>query len=340
MDSKKIMIVEDEVIVGMDLKKKIQGLGYRVDSDVIRYGEAVLEAAQKVKPDLILMDIQLKGEMDGTQAASQVKRRLDLPVVFLTAYSDQATLAKAKASEPYAYLKKPVRIDDLKISLELSLYRAEMQKKLKESELRFRTVADYTYDWETWLSPAGEYLYCSPSCESVTGYTADEIIEAPDFFYTVVHPDDRERIRKAFKEHIRSHCGDCFSEFRIIHKDGSKRWIEHSCRPVYNSSGEYIGRRAGNRDISKRKDLELTLEKKVAELQDALDNIKTLKGLIPICADCKNIRDDEGYWTQVDAYIQEHSDAKFSHGICPVCMEKRYGHEAWYKGMKKRKNNK
>lgn len=334
MEQKTVMIVEDEVIVGMDLKNKVEKLGYLVDSEIIRYGEKVLEAAKNVKPDLILMDIRLKGEMDGTQAASLVQEELGLPVIFLTAYSDQATLSRAKAAEPYAYLKKPVRGDDLRISLELSLYRAEMQKRVKDSELRMRTIADYTYDWETWISPDGTYIYCSPSCERITGYTADRIMMNPDFFLSMVHPDERYRVEKELEAHLSSKSDDCFSEFRVILPDGKERWIEHYCRPVFDASGGYIGRRASNRDISARKFLELELENKVAELKEALDNIKTLKGLIPICARCKKIRDDKGYWNMLESYIQARSEATFSHSMCPVCMDECYGDEDWYQKMK------
>ena len=100
MDQKKVMIVEDEVIVGLDLTKKLEHLGYRVVPNVIRYGEEVLQAAEKEKPDLIIMDVRLKGEKDGTEAARIIREKLGLPIIFLTAYSDQATLSNAKKTEP------------------------------------------------------------------------------------------------------------------------------------------------------------------------------------------------------------------------------------------------
>ena len=112
MVQNKIMIVEDEVIVSADIRIKLEQLGYEV-APIVRYGEKVLDAARQVRPDLVLMDIKLKGEMDGIQAAEQIRADLNLPVVFLTAYSDSETLSRAKATEPYAYLKKPVKLDDL-----------------------------------------------------------------------------------------------------------------------------------------------------------------------------------------------------------------------------------
>jgi len=87
-----------------------------------------------------------------------------------------------------------------------------------------------------------------------------------------------------------------------------------------------LGTQGIARDITARKQAEEEREKLITKLHDALDNIKTLKGLLPICANCKNIRDDKGYWNQIETYIRDHSEAKFSHSICPLCAEKLYGH--------------
>ncbi|MCK5098416.1 MAG: hypothetical protein KAR45_09960, partial [Desulfobacteraceae bacterium] len=99
-------------------------------------------------------------------------------------------------------------------------------------------------------------------------------------------------------------------------------------------------------DISNRKRMEEeqnrlihTLQEKNIQLTEAFEEIKTLKGIIPICASCKKIRDDKGYWNQVEKYIQQHSEAKFSHGICPECSDKLYGDENWYIKMKKKQDS-
>ena len=93
-------------------------------------------------------------------------------------------------------------------------------------------------------------------------------------------------------------------------------------------------------DISKRKKIEKEREELIKNLQEALENIKTLKGLLPICSHCKKIRDDQGYWKQVDVYIQKHSEAEFTHSMCPVCSDELYGTEDWYIEMKKAKQQK
>ena len=158
MIQKKIMIVEDEVIFGIDLIEKLENLGYQPDPNIIRYGEGVMDAAQKSKPDLILMDINLKGKMDGIQAAVLVQKHLNIPVIFLTAFSDKETLSNAKKAEPYAFLKKPVKLEDLKITLEIGLYKAKMEKKLKE-KIKVAYIEKNKTDNTISLTPSKKIIY-------------------------------------------------------------------------------------------------------------------------------------------------------------------------------------
>ncbi len=109
-----------------------------------------------------------------------------------------------------------------------------------------------------------------------------------------------------------------------IHRDGRPIPLIVSSRPIFDDGGRFIGTLAAFVDIAERKRAEEERERLIAELKEALANIKTLKGLIPICASCKKIRTDEGYWQQVEVYIRDHSAAEFSHGICPDCMQKLY----------------
>ncbi len=134
--------------------------------------------------------------------------------------------------------------------------RAETEREaaleaLRESEERFRTVADFTYDWEYWAGVDGRYLYVSPSCERITGYRADEFMQNPGLFETIVHPDDRA----AFVQHQREKFGNNEAmtlNFRILTRAGEERWISHVCMPVYGADGRPLGRRASNRDVTER----------------------------------------------------------------------------------------
>ena len=113
-------------------------------------------------------------------------------------------------------------------------------------------------------------------------------------------------------------------EFVVLRKDGERFYVEVSCSNVTNDKGNVSGRMASFVDITQRKHMELERETLVAQLENALAKVKTLRGLVPICASCKNIRDDKGFWHQVEAYVRDHSDAVFSHSICPNCADKLY----------------
>ena len=112
MEKVQVLVVEDEAIVSMDLRYKLEALGYSVPTEV-RSGEEAVEAASRLHPDLVLMDIGLSGEMDGIDAADQIREQFDIPVVYLTAYIDDATLERAESTEPFGYLLKP--FDDAKL---------------------------------------------------------------------------------------------------------------------------------------------------------------------------------------------------------------------------------
>ncbi|HIJ56214.1 MAG TPA: PAS domain S-box protein [Deltaproteobacteria bacterium] len=113
-------------------------------------------------------------------------------------------------------------------------------------------------------------------------------------------------------------------EFTVQTKDRTVCFVEVSSSVVRNSDGKVEGRMASFVNITRRKQLEQEQKALIQKLQDALEKIKTLRGLIPICAACKNIRDDRGFWHRVEEYITRHAEVKFSHGICPDCMKKLY----------------
>lgn len=142
--------------------------------------------------------------------------------------------------------------------------RQRAEAALKESEERFRTVADFTFDWEYWVDPEGNFVYMSPSCERVTGYTREEFLQQPDLCMSLIHPDDRAR----FLAHYCSHATEpVMTDFRIITRDGTERWLSHACQPVYGSDGHSLGRRVSNRDITDRKRAEAALQAQVSKEQ-------------------------------------------------------------------------
>ncbi len=188
---------------------------------------------------------------------------------------------------------------------------------------RYRIIADNTYDWEFWLGPDAQFIYSSPSCERISGYLAEEFEADPTLFYRMIHPDDLARVSEHMNRR-KFEAGLAEIEFRIVRRDGAVRWIALAFQPVYDGSSRFLGTRGSNRDVTERKLAEAEREKLIGELRSALSRVKLLSGLIPICACCKKIRDDKGYWNQIETYIRDHSEADFSHGICPECARKEY----------------
>ncbi|MBT8341005.1 MAG: response regulator [Desulfatitalea sp.] len=132
----------------------------------------------------------------------------------------------------------------------------EISADLRQSEERYRIVADFNYDWEYWLGPQGELHYVSPSCQRITGYTADEFMANPDLLATIVHEKDMDRTSNHLSADTRENPDVDFMDFRIVRSDQQIKWISHFCLPVYSDNGNYLGRRASNRDITDRKVIE------------------------------------------------------------------------------------
>ncbi|MFH1114158.1 MAG: PAS domain S-box protein [Pseudomonadota bacterium] len=152
--------------------------------------------------------------------------------------------------------------------------RKRAEEALRASEERFRTVADWTYDWEYWEDPLGRLKYMSPSCKRVTGFAPEEFADDPGLLGRIVHPMDRE----AYEQHmhlIRERHVDieeAILEYRIIALDGTVHWIEHVCRPVYGAAGASLGRRVSNRDVTEREKAQQALRKSEEQYRAVFDN--------------------------------------------------------------------
>ncbi len=124
------------------------------------------------------------------------------------------------------------------------------------SEEKYRTLADYTYDWEAWINPEGVYQYVSPSCERITGYQPEEFLSDPDLVIDITHRDDKEKIRCHYQGGFSPETGACQMDYRIITRSGEERWISHICQSVFRDDRTWIGRRESKRDITFRKEIE------------------------------------------------------------------------------------
>ena len=147
----------------------------------------------------------------------------------------------------------------------------------QESERKFRTLADWTFDWELWLDPDGGIVYSSPSCQRITGYTPAEFSAEPDLLIRIIHPNDRSFYEEHHKLIHDETAGVERVEYRIIARDGGEHWVEHICRPVFGNGDRYLGRRISNRDITQRKQTEIELEEQNQKEKILTQTIHTMQ---------------------------------------------------------------
>jgi PAS domain S-box-containing protein len=193
----------------------------------------------------------------------------------------------------------------------------QAQAALRESRERYRSLVDNVQDLLCELNRAGQYLYVSQNYADILGYAPGELLGRNAF--ELVHPDDLAAVTEFFN----SPDGRGQTVFRYRHQNGVWRWLESTGKAYTTTEGESRDV-VISRDITDRKRTEEERENHILLLQHALDNIKVLRGLLPICSHCKKIRDDQGQWHMVEAYVQERTDVDFSHGICPDCLNKHY----------------
>ena len=255
-----ILIVEDEAIVAHEIKTSIEKMGYSAGSIVSRGADAIRKA-EKDHPDLILMDIELKGEMDGIEAADTIKSRFGIPVIFLTAYDDDERVKRAKSALPYGYVLKPFQDRELKIAVEMGLYTAEMNalRKRDEEALRrskelfektFQSQMDAIFILNSDSPPVIQDF--NPSAEQTFGYTREEMLGRTIDLLHVSRATQMEFQKKIYgaveKENFFR-----LPEFKMKRKNGTLFPSEHSVVPLKEKQGDRVGWVSVIRDISDRK---------------------------------------------------------------------------------------
>jgi PAS domain S-box-containing protein len=502
MSRARILVVEDEVIVAESVRTKLNSLGYEIP-EVAVSGQEAVQMAQEIQPDLVLMDIQLQGSMDGIQAAEQIRALFDVPVVYLTAYADERTLQRAKITEPFGYVLKPFALQELHSTIEMGLYKHQTEQVIRQrtaqlealrqvsleltAELDLETLLHsivshaikllqghagglYLYrpeqndlewvvaigdsvlpvgatiqygeglsgkvwqtgepiiieDYQHWQGRAatwegipicavigvpvywgtanasprllgvlnvqappghsfskddeqllslfatqaaiaihnarlyqaarqelaereraekalrelkefnegivqsinegivvedaeGHLTFVNPSLAALLGYSSTELLGK---HWTTIVPLDQRPIVRAANERRSKGKTDRY-EIELVDKNGRRIPVLASGSPRFHAD-HFEGTLSVFTDITERKRAEEAREQLITELQQALAQVKTLSGLLPICANCKKIRDDHGYWHQVEEYVRDHTEADFSHGLCPDCAQKLY----------------
>lgn len=246
MSRTQVMIVEDERIVAEDIRRSLENLGYTVLSIVSSGGKAIDEAKEK-SPDLVLMDIILKGKMDGIEAAAQIRSRFNIPVVYLTAYSDDIILERAKITEPFGYIIKPFNERELHINIEIALYKHKIEKELKESREWFSTTLKSIGDAVIATDPKDRIIFMNPAAQSLTDWNFEDAMgKSIDEVYDISPAESPEKSKNT-------------GEIELICRDGTKRLIEECRAPNIGESGNILGSVLVFRDITQRRKAEAIL---------------------------------------------------------------------------------
>jgi PAS domain S-box-containing protein len=207
--------------------------------------------------------------------------------------------------------------------------RKRAEEELRKSEERHRFLSENMADIIWTLDHDFQTTYVSPSIKKALGFTPEE--RKRQTLAEMVTPDSIQKIMAVFQAELRRDDEAQADPDRYVsveveyyHRDGHTVWMENSVKALRDEDGRIVGMYGSSRDITERKAAEAERDRLIGELEEALVKVKTLRGLIPICANCKKIRDDSGFWQQVEVYMRDHSEAQFSHGLCPECLAKLY----------------
>ncbi|MCC5927082.1 MAG: response regulator [Bacteroidetes bacterium] len=270
MDKKtRLLIVEDERIVAMDLRHRLERFGYEV-VDMVASGKAAMEAVETHQPDMVLMDIRIQGDIDGIETAALLHKKYDIPHIYLTAHRDGETINRAKHTEPFGYLLKPFNDREIQTTIEMAVYKHDMSLKLKQSELKFRSLIQNSNDIIALINENGIFQFVSPSIERVLGYFEDEMTgkEVSEFL-----DDDSKNVLDEFINSVfsSSNARALSMELRFLHKQKGYVFLD-VVGSLFNVEGMPKGIVLNARDVTdkKRVQIELLQAKNKAEEMNRL----------------------------------------------------------------------
>lgn len=268
MELKNILIVEDETIVALNLQSRLEEIGYKV-LGMITTGESAVAFVQEKQPDLVLMDIRIRGKIDGIEAANQIRSRFNIPVIYVTAYADNETLERAKITEPYGYILKPFESRELSTTIEIALYKHQIDKQIKEREEWLATTLRSIGDGVITTDRQSIVTYINPVAENLTGWRQEEAIGRPlsEVFQTI-HEQTRNLIENPVTLALQEEkIVDLKNEALLINKDGTEIPIDDSAALIQDQTGNIKGVVLVFHNITERKQAQRSLEKANQELK-------------------------------------------------------------------------
>ncbi len=267
MENARILVVEDESIVAKDIQSCLQSLGYSVPA-VVSSGTEAIKKAEETNPDLVLMDIVLKGRMDGVEAAEQMRDRFHIPVIFLTAYTDEETLRRAKTTEPFGYILKPFQERELHTTIKMALYKSQMEKKLRESHEWLSTTLKSIGDAVIITDKKGCVTFMNPMAESLTGWRQEEASgKNLKEVFRIIDEETSEVVENPITKVIREGAAvGLVNHTLLIAKNGTEISIDDCGAPIRNDQGQIVGAVLVFHDITEHKRTEEQIQRSLRHL--------------------------------------------------------------------------
>lgn len=275
-----ILIVEDENIVAKDIETRLKKFGYHVFGPVPT-GEEAIKKITEESPDLVLMDIRLKGKMDGVETAQFIHQNFNIPIIYITANADEKTLERAKVTDPFGYIIKPFKEKELKTTIEITLNKYQMERKLKQSEQWLATILKSIGDGVITSDAIGTITFMNPVAEELTGWKQQDAFgkEATEIF-KITHGDTHALTEHPILQALRQGVTVELPERTLlISKNGVEIPIDDSAAPIKDDKGNIMGAVLVFRDITERQRAQAVQQKQIEQerLVAQLEKLNELK---------------------------------------------------------------
>ena len=272
MEKKTILVVEDEVVIAMDLQATLIELGHDVP-EIVTSGEAAVQTALALRPDLILMDIHLSEALDGIDAAAAIMEVLDIPVIYLTAYADEETLKRASFTVPFGYILKPFEARELSANIEIAIYKHQLDKTIKENRRWLLAVLNSISEGVAASDTRGLIKFMNPVAEALTGWSQAEAVgRSPAEVFHFIDEVTRKLLENPLLKSLADDSAVSLPEGVLLRaKSGNEIPVANSTAPIYNDRGQAEGAVMVVRDSTEQRRLEAQLAH--SALHDALTQL-------------------------------------------------------------------
>jgi len=268
MGQARILVVEDVSIVAKDIEKRLKSLGYAVVGKA-QSGEKAIEMATEHLPDLVLMDIYLKGDIDGIEAADKIRETLNIPVVYLTAYADEDTLQRAKITQPYGYILKPFEKRELHSTIEMALHKHKIERKLQEREQWLTTTLSSIGEGIIATDTLGKITFMNPVAEKLTGVQAKNAT-GQDLSSVLKLEREKSKVRRnLLKDVFKNRKAKNLSNLYLVSVQGKQVPVDVTITPIQDNNKLLLGAIMIFRDITEHRLYEAELKRAKEEAERA-----------------------------------------------------------------------